>query len=70
MHTYDKIGPDNKTQECMSEAVKRLKPRLLKRLIDAHNMDQCLIFCRTNFDCDNLERFLNEAGGGQGQAFR
>ena len=29
-------------------------------------MDQCLIFCRTNFDCDNLEAFLNGLGGGQG----
>ena len=27
-------------------------------------MDQCLIFCRTNFDCDNLEAFLNACGGG------
>ena len=29
-------------------------------------MDQCLIFCRTNFDCDNLEAFLNGLGGGGG----
>lgn len=29
-------------------------------------IDQCLIFCRTNFDCDNLEVFLNSIGGGQG----
>lgn len=29
-------------------------------------MDQCLIFCRTNFDCDNLESFLNGLGGGRG----
>ena len=26
-------------------------------------MEQALIFCRTNFDCDNLERFLNTLGG-------
>ena len=31
-------------------------------------MDQCLIFCRTNYDCDNLETFLNNLGGGE--AFR
>ena len=30
-------------------------------------MDQCLIFCRTNYDCDNLETFLSELGGGQGK---
>eukprot|EP00878_Enallax_costatus_P008760 GHUV01009156.1.p1 GENE.GHUV01009156.1~~GHUV01009156.1.p1 ORF type:complete len:518 (+),score=137.30 GHUV01009156.1:119-1672(+) len=70
IHVYDKIGPDIKSPECMSEAVKRLKPRLLQRIIDAHHMDQCLIFCRTNFDCDNLEKFLNQLGGGQGQTFR
>lgn len=27
-------------------------------------IDQCLIFCRTNFDCDNLEAYLNTVGGG------
>jgi superfamily II DNA/RNA helicase len=29
----------------------------------ARRMEQCLVFCRTNFDCDNLERFLNALGG-------
>ncbi len=33
-----------------------------QRIIDAFQMDQCLIFCRTNFDCDNLEKFLNSLG--------
>ena len=70
IHVHDKIGANIKSPECMSEAVKRLKPRLLQRIIDVHNMDQCLIFCRTNFDCDNLEKFLNELGRGRGQAFR
>ena len=49
-----------------SQSVKRLKPLVLKRLIDAHRMDQALIFCRTNFDCDNVESFLNACGGGRG----
>ena len=35
----------------------------MQRVIDAFGMDQCLIFCRTNFDCDNLEKFLNQLGG-------
>jgi hypothetical protein len=34
------------TPECRSQAVKVLKQRLLKRVLDSHNMDQCLIFCR------------------------
>lgn len=29
---------------------------------------QALIFCRTNFDCDNLEKYFNSLAGGQ--AFR
>ena len=41
-----------------------LKPRVLQRIIDSFAMDQCLIFCRTNFDCDRLESFLNGLGGG------
>ncbi|KAK9791611.1 hypothetical protein WJX73_009998 [Symbiochloris irregularis] len=57
--------PDN-----WSEAVKRLKPRLLQRLIDYFRMEQCMIFCRTNFDCDNLEHFLNSLHGGTGAPFR
>ena len=28
-------------------------------------MEQCLVFCRTNFDCDNLERFFNALSGGE-----
>jgi ATP-dependent RNA helicase DDX1 len=64
VHVHDQIGPNSRTPECASEAVKRLKPRLLQRIVDAFAMDQCLIFCRTNFDCDNLEKFLNELGGG------
>ncbi|KAL0042243.1 hypothetical protein WJX77_007018 [Trebouxia sp. C0004] len=63
-HAFDKIGPNINTPECLSEAVKRLKPRMLQRIIDTYKMDQCLIFCRTNFDCDNLESFLTGLGGG------
>jgi len=67
-HVHDETGPNVRSRECLSEAVKRLKPRLVQRIIDTHKMDQALIFCRTNFDCDNLERFLNNLGGGK--AFR
>lgn len=44
--------------------IKRLKPLLLKRIVDEFNMTQCIIFCRTNLDCDNLEKFLIAEGGG------
>ena len=42
-----------------------LKPIILKKIIDAFQMDQCLIFCRTRLDCDNLEKFLTAIGGGR-----
>ena len=65
VHSFEELGPDTRTKEGWSEAVKRLKQRVLHRLIDQHKMEQCMIFCRTNFDCDNLESFLCELGGGQ-----
>lgn len=34
----------------------------------AHSAPRCLIFCRTNHDCDQLERFLNTLGGAGGGA--
>jgi hypothetical protein len=46
LHMQDPIGPNNTTREAMSQAVKILKQRLLKRILDTYNMDQCLIFCR------------------------
>lgn len=45
------------------------KPRLLTLLVRVPlliQMPQCLIFCRTNHDCDNLERFLNGLAPGRG----
>ncbi|KAG2489591.1 hypothetical protein HYH03_011872 [Edaphochlamys debaryana] len=72
-HALDRIGPNVASPECHSEGTKRLKQRLLQRLIDAMKMDQALIFCRTNYDCDQLERFLNALGAGGdggGRAFR
>ena len=35
-------------------------------LLLSSRIDQCLIFCRTNFDCDNLEAFFKSIGGGSG----
>lgn len=57
------LGTDLDTPENWSEAVKRLKPRLLQRCLTKLGMDQALIFCRTNHDCDNLEKFLRDLGG-------
>jgi ATP-dependent RNA helicase DDX1 len=71
VHAKDRIGGGGGggggaqlSREERSEALKRLKPQLLLALIDSLKMAQCLIFCRTNLDCDNLEAFLTRAGGG------
>ena len=50
--------------EALSEAVKLLKADYLVKAINAHNMDQAIIFCRTKLDCDNVEKYLTSLGGG------
>jgi len=52
----------------LSEAVKLLKVQYLVKAIDAHKMDQAIIFCRTKLDCDNAESYLVARGGGQSVA--
>ena len=53
------LSPDAASPEAWSEAVKRLKPRLVARLADALAMPQALIFVRTNHDAACLQRFLD-----------
>lgn len=72
VHGNDKIIPgvpktgknQGKNDEYLSEGLKRLKFEMLLSLIDSFDMEQVLVFCRTNVDCDNLEEFLINAGGG------
>mmetsp|Transcript_18855 Transcript_18855/g.22880 ORF Transcript_18855/g.22880 Transcript_18855/m.22880 type:complete len:774 (+) Transcript_18855:1-2322(+) len=42
-----------------SEFIKRIKPKLLIQILDQLELEQILIFCRTNLDCDALEKYLN-----------
>lgn len=55
---------DNLTQKDlgMSEATKILKGKYLIAAVNKLKMheEQCIMFCRTKLDCDNLERFLNK----------
>lgn len=55
----------HKWREIRSICTKMLKQQLLIKIIDKFNMSQCMIFCRTNLDCDNLETFLCAVGGGR-----
>ena len=34
------------------------------KAIKQHKMEQSIIFCRTKLDCDNLERYFCQLGGG------
>jgi ATP-dependent RNA helicase DDX1 len=52
-------------QEESSLLIKELKPQILVKIVDHFKMSQCIVFCRTNLDCDNLETFLNAYGGGE-----
>ncbi|KAL0277879.1 UNVERIFIED_CONTAM: hypothetical protein PYX00_005003 [Menopon gallinae] len=64
VHAEDSVKPWNNTPETLSEAVKMLKGEYCIRAINEHKMDRCIIFCRTKLDCDNLERYFNQLGGG------
>ena len=54
VHGRDRIGSGNTDIE-LSEWAKRMKLPMFVALADSLKMDQCLVFCRTNVDCDNLE---------------
>jgi ATP-dependent RNA helicase DDX1 len=41
-----------------SEKVKQIKMRAVVSIIDLFEMEQVLVFCRTNLDCDLLEKYL------------
>lgn len=64
VHAKDNVHPGNTSAETLSEAVKILKGEYIVKAVKEHKMDQCIIFCRTKLDCDNLENYLNQLGGG------
>ena len=57
---------DARARALASLATKRFKPLAILHLLDAFAPEQCLVFCRTNHDCDLLEALLRSAGGGSG----
>eukprot|EP00923_Selenidium_pygospionis_P039667 GHVN01068889.1.p1 GENE.GHVN01068889.1~~GHVN01068889.1.p1 ORF type:complete len:780 (+),score=115.74 GHVN01068889.1:303-2342(+) len=61
-------GGANGRAEQLSERTKNFKPQIVVKIADALKMPSCLVFCRTNLDCDNLEQFLVQLGGGRGFA--
>ncbi|GMI03114.1 hypothetical protein TrRE_jg5840 [Triparma retinervis] len=68
-HKYGKVEEEVEwdimsEEDKMSQRVKAMKPVVLLKLIEQLDMEQVLVFCRTNLDCDNLEKFFIAAGGG------
>eukprot|EP00439_Symbiodinium_sp_Y106_P087040 s244_g38.t1 len=61
--TMSKIDRGHPDALKMSEKIKMMKPKMVVKLADAFNMSQCLVFCRTNVDCNNLEDYMNRLGG-------
>jgi len=66
VHAADNVRPGSNSAEMLSEAVKLLKGEYCVRAIQEHKMDRSLIFCRTKLDCDNMERYFKQLGGGGG----
>ena len=64
VHAGDQTGARVNSPESLSEAVKLMKAEYCVRAIREHQMDHGIIFCRTKVDCDNLENYLNQVGGG------
>ncbi|XP_056437983.1 ATP-dependent RNA helicase DDX1 [Gadus chalcogrammus] len=64
VHAKDNTRPGTNTAEAWSEAVKLLKGEYTIRAITEHKMDQAIIFCRTKIDCDNMEQYFTQQGGG------
>ena len=63
----EKISFSNLSKnESDSEKIKQLKMQAVLDVLEAFNMDQVLIFCRTNLDCDLMEAFLRTKSGGKG----
>ena len=61
IHEFDPpLDPTSSGDEAWSQAIKVLKPRLLQRVLQGLEVEQALIFCRTNFDCENLQAFFLE----------
>ncbi|XP_043920740.1 ATP-dependent RNA helicase DDX1 [Protopterus annectens] len=64
VHARDNTKPGANSPEMWSEAIKILKGEYTVRAIKEHKMDQAIIFCRTKIDCDNMEQYFIQQGGG------
>ncbi|GKY97482.1 ATP-dependent RNA helicase ddx1 [Mayamaea pseudoterrestris] len=56
-------------EEANSEKIKQVKMRLLLETIDRFDMDQVLVFCRTNLDCNQTEKYLKSLSQTDGKGY-
>eukprot|EP01054_Gregarina_sp_Poly1_P005909 Gregarina_sp_Poly_1__5908@NODE_310_length_9629_cov_213_427526_g267_i0_p2_GENE_NODE_310_length_9629_cov_213_427526_g267_i0NODE_310_length_9629_cov_213_427526_g267_i0_p2_ORF_typecomplete_len759_score107_28DEAD/PF00270_29/2_3e41DEAD/PF00270_29/1_6e03Helicase_C/PF00271_31/2_8e21SPRY/PF00622_28/4_2e21ResIII/PF04851_15/0_67ResIII/PF04851_15/0_00034ERCC3_RAD25_C/PF16203_5/3_2e05UTP25/PF06862_12/6_7e02UTP25/PF06862_12/0_11_NODE_310_length_9629_cov_213_427526_g267_i01342410 len=64
VHLRDQdVGPEGESQR-----TKLFKPQIAVYIADKLKMESCMIFCRTNLDCDNFEKYLISLGGNRGFA--
>jgi ATP-dependent RNA helicase DDX1 len=66
VHAAPSMSPTDQNHHEMlrwSEQIKQMKPKALVKVADAFKMSQCIVFCRTNLDCDNLEAYLHRLDG-------
>ncbi|KAG7265895.1 hypothetical protein CRUP_009499 [Coryphaenoides rupestris] len=68
VHAKDNTRPGTNTPGIYFWALwidrKVLKGEYTIRAINEHKMDQAIIFCRTKIDCDNMEQYFIQQGGG------
>mmetsp|Transcript_7704 Transcript_7704/g.11267 ORF Transcript_7704/g.11267 Transcript_7704/m.11267 type:complete len:526 (-) Transcript_7704:45-1622(-) len=61
--TFDPTNCASLSQEdAQSEYIKQIKPWVVVSIMNALDMEQVLIFCRTNLDCDLLEDYFIQMG--------
>lgn len=60
-------GPLEDPQDLLSRAIKKAKPAVLLKVIEANQIQRAMIFCRTRLDCDHLEEYLKANLGAMGR---
>eukprot|EP00429_Kryptoperidinium_foliaceum_P070288 CAMPEP_0176054356 /NCGR_PEP_ID=MMETSP0120_2-20121206/27044_1 /TAXON_ID=160619 /ORGANISM="Kryptoperidinium foliaceum, Strain CCMP 1326" /LENGTH=820 /DNA_ID=CAMNT_0017387821 /DNA_START=111 /DNA_END=2570 /DNA_ORIENTATION=- len=66
VHKADSVSDFDKSNAKalrLSQKIKTMKPKMVLKLADLFNMSQCLVFCRTNWDCSNLEAYFCKLDG-------
>jgi len=61
--SLSEFDKDNAKALKHSQRIKVLKPKMVLKIADTFNMSQCLIFCRTNWDCSSLEAYFCKLDG-------